>query len=158
MTASSLLGDVPIFGGLSPSTLDVLLEAADRVACGPGDWLCRESDRDNALYVIERGRVEVFKTWKGVEIPLRELGPGDCLGEVAFLAVAPRTASVRAVERTVAIRVKNDQLLDLHERDLAQYSLLVMNLAREVCRRLIDSDQRISEAYLEKQAAEAGIS
>ena len=71
--------------------------------------LFREGDAGDAVYLIVRGKVRVFVG--GGERPeqvLNELGPGACIGEMAVLDREPRSATVRALERTRALRVPGD--------------------------------------------------
>ena len=42
------------------------------------------------------------------ERTLSELGPGQCVGEMAVLDASPRTATVRALERTRTLRVPGE--------------------------------------------------
>ena len=48
-----------------------------------GEWLFREGDPGDAMYVVRAGRLEVVDGVAGAVI--RELGRGDALGELALL-------------------------------------------------------------------------
>jgi CRP/FNR family cyclic AMP-dependent transcriptional regulator len=75
------------------------------------------------------------------------LGPGDWIGEMAILDVQPRSASVRTLAPTVLLRLHAaDVRRLLYERDPGQYALLVMNIARELSRRLRVADRVIANA------------
>lgn len=131
-----ILKQIAIFAGLRVETLDFLLGRSSLVTVPPGGFFFREGEIGHALYVLERGAVQVLKEHDGVEIQLRTFGVGDCVGEIALLAVMPRSASVRAVEECVAIRLTNADLLALYEHDVEQFAMMVLNMAREVSRRL----------------------
>jgi CRP-like cAMP-binding protein len=64
----------------------------------------REGERGREFVVIIDGRVEVTK---GGEV-LRELGPGEFLGEIALVAEVPRTATATAAS-PLRILVLSDQ-------------------------------------------------
>jgi CRP-like cAMP-binding protein len=62
----------------------------------PGDAIVEEGAPFEALHVVERGSVSVERSHLGGTIPLRELGPGALLGEIALLDGSPASASVFA--------------------------------------------------------------
>lgn len=147
-----LLQGMPIFGGLSTEALTLLVARASTVSIAEGDCFCREGEREDAAYVLERGSVTVLRRWKGKDHVLRQLGEGDCFGEMALIDFAPRSASVRADEACIAMRLTSSDLRAVHGLDLEQYTLIYMNMAREVTRRLRDADLRLFEAQ-----AQAGL-
>jgi len=139
----ALLQNMPIFGALRDDALECLLEGAASVACRAGAYYCREGDSAQCMYVIEEGTVDVLKHWDGRQWVLHQLGVGDCFGEMALMDFCPRSASVRAVDDGRAIEITGDALLRLYERDVEQFTLIQMNLGREVCRRLRATDDML---------------
>jgi CRP-like cAMP-binding protein len=138
-----ILQEMPIFGGVNEATLELILEKAEVVKVAVNGYFFREGDLDNSIYIIERGRVAVYKYWDGKRYKLRELGVGDCFGEMALMDFKPRSAEVVALEESSAIQVTAAQLAELYNNDSKQYTLIYMNLGREVCRRLRDADSRL---------------
>lgn len=138
-----MLQQMPIFGGVDEATLDLILQNSEIVAVPSGDFFFREGDQDNAIYILERGRVAIFRFWNNQRYKLRELGVGDCFGEMALMDFQPRSAEVVATEDCRAIQITAPQLALLYERDPAQYTMIYMNLGREVCRRLREADRRL---------------
>ena len=143
--APHLVCDIPAFAGLTPATLEFLADRADTVHVCAGDLFFDQGDPGSSVYVIEAGRAAVDRTVGPDTYRLRELGPGDCFGEIALLSITHRTAAIRALDDCVAVRISARQLRDLYEHDLEQFTLLVMNLGREVCRRFVDIEQRYFE-------------
>ena len=141
----SILRTVPAFGGLTLETLDFILKLAQTRRVESGEYFCHEHEHGDSVFILEEGEVEIFKSQGDREIHLRTLDVGACFGEMALIAVIPRSASVRATQHSAALQIKNSSLFKLYEHDLAQFTMLVMNLAREVCRRLYDTDQRLFE-------------
>jgi EmrB/QacA subfamily drug resistance transporter len=93
-STADFLGRVPLFAGLDVSLRAALSSRARPVRIGAGEWLFREGDPGEAMYVVRGGRLEVVDEPAGAVI--RELGRGDALGELALLTDSPRSASVRA--------------------------------------------------------------
>ncbi len=138
-----LLQSMPIFGGIREDTLVYLMGIAAIEALPPDEYYYHEGDPADYLLVLESGKALMFKTRKGREYPLKVLERGDCFGEVALIDLNPRNTSVRALEPCSAIRLSSGDLYSLYEKDLEQFTIIYMNMAREICRRLRDADQRL---------------
>ena len=134
---------MPIFGGVDEATLNFILDDAGRAEVKAGEFFFREGDQDNSVYVLEQGSVAVYRYWEDHRYKLRELGEGDCFGEMALMDFQPRSAEVVATEDASAIQVSAVQLAKLYERNPEQYTMIYMNLGREVCRRLREADKRL---------------
>jgi NTE family protein len=95
---AGFLGKIPLFAELEPSLRESLASSARPVRVEAGDWLFREGEAAEAMYVVQAGRLEVVDEAAGAVI--RQLGRGDALGELAVLTAQARSASVRAVRAT----------------------------------------------------------
>jgi len=138
----------PIFGALRADALALLLAGTRMVAVRSGGFFCREGDPATSMFVLEAGRAAVLKGWQGREMLLRHLEPGDCFGEMALMDLFPRSASLRAVADASAIELTPADLHRLYERDLEQFTLVQMNIGREVCRRLRETDEQLFRARM----------
>lgn len=88
----ALLRGQPTFAPLSLATVEHLAACMTPVRFADGEWLMREGDVGDRYLLLDAGKVEVVQQ----ERPVRELGPGSGVGEVALLRDVPRTASVVA--------------------------------------------------------------
>ncbi|MBM96605.1 MAG: cyclic nucleotide-binding protein [Oceanospirillaceae bacterium] len=140
-----LLQGMPIFGALKESTLDYLCEQSVVVAVAAGESFFREGDAAQSLFVLEEGTAIVEKASQDGQRILHRFGPGDCFGEMALVDMNPRSASVVAETSCLALEVHNMSLFGLYERDLEQFTMIQMNLMREVSRRLRHLDQQLAE-------------
>lgn len=131
-----LLQQVPIFGGITADNLGILLSEGKRLPFRRGDYLFREGDPADVIYVLEAGTVQVFRQQDQEHFTLYHLGEGDCVGEMALIDFFPRSASARAESDGSAISFSPQAMLDLYQQDLEQFTLIQMNLARELSRRL----------------------
>ena len=149
-----LLQQMPIFGGIEEGALRFLLEPVPSISVPAGRFFFRERDPADCMYVLQSGRVAVLKDWAGREMLLRELGAGDCFGEMALLDLFPRSASVRALDDCRAIALTPAHLYRLFERDAEQFAMIQMNIGREMSRRLRVSDEQLFRATMgEPQSA-----
>lgn len=142
------LQSTPIFGALREDALAFLLAQTRMVAVRAGDFFFREGDPARGMYVLEAGRAEVLKGWRDQEMSVRTLEPGDCFGEMALMDLFPRSASIRAIEDCTAIELTPDDLLRLYEHDLEQFTLVQMNIGRELSRRLRSTDEQLFRARM----------
>lgn len=138
-----LLQAMPLFGGVSEDALVFLLARSQTLIVPAGENFFCENDAADALYVIESGEVSVIKHWQGVPMTLRQLKAGDCFGEIALMEMMPRSATVRADTTCHAIELPLSALFDCYKANLEQFTLIQMNLGREICRRLRDTDARL---------------
>jgi MFS family permease len=103
-----LLQAIPMFGPLSPVTVDALARALVRVEITTGEVVVREGDESDRFYVIESGRVHVTADDGHL---LREEGPGDYFGEIGLLRDVARTATITAAEDTVLLALEREEFL-----------------------------------------------
>ena len=104
-----LLQAIPMFGPLSPVTLDALARALDRSEVPAGEVVVHEGDESDRFYVIESGLVQVSAADGHV---LREEGPGEYFGEIGLLRDVPRTATITALQPTVLLALEREEFLD----------------------------------------------
>ena len=143
-----LLQSMPLFGGIADETLRFLLGLCSEVAVAPGDFFFREDEEAQSLFVLLEGKAAVVKHWDGHQYVLIELARGDCFGEMSLMDMRHRSASVVAIEACRAIELPAASLLKLYEKDLEQFTLIQMNMGREVSRRLRDADERLFQAKM----------
>ncbi len=98
----------PLFAPLSLATVEHLAAALQPVAFDDGDWLIREGDQGQEFLLVDKGTAEVSQGRR----PVRALGPGSGIGEIALMQDVPRTASVRAVGPVTAFSLGRAAFLE----------------------------------------------
>ena len=119
------LREVPIFRLLEPEDLEQIADLAGERLHLAGDYVCREGELGDELFVLVEGEVEVSKQVEGVSRVLRTLRSGEHLGELAILREQPRSASVRARLDTRTLVLDGDALRSILE-DRPQVSLAML--------------------------------
>jgi CRP-like cAMP-binding protein len=145
-----------LFHGVTSTTLELLLRSIKPEIAQTGDWIIREGEVSDFMFVLLTGELEVVSHGGGPSADVRValLGPGDWVGEMALLEVMPRSASVRALAPCDLLRLTaHDMQRLIKERDMALYAAVMANIARELGRRLRVADRLIarSSAALAKQ-------
>lgn len=152
-----LLQGMPIFGGISEATLEFLLQAAKITRVPKSKYFFHENDPGRSVFVLQQGRVAVMKLWKGTQQLLHHFEKGDCFGEMALMDFSPRSASVLAVEDSEAIEISSANLHELYKKDLQQFTLIQMNMGREVSRRLREADEQLFRIQSEAARVVANV-
>jgi CRP-like cAMP-binding protein len=138
------LGKLPLFGGLPEDALRAFADQAEVVELAEGATLFREDEPARTLYVLESGSLEIVKRTPDGEIQLSRIRPGESLGEMSFIDMQPRSATVRALAPSTVWAWPYAAFHDRYCKDSKCYTLLVMNLARELSRRLRRADDIIA--------------
>lgn len=130
-----------LFGALPENVLEHLASHVSVSEAGPGEYLFREGDEANCMFVVLQGDLEVLKRSKsGPDSRVAVLGPGDWFGEMGVIDVQPRSASVLTTSPARFVRITSADLDRLYRFDMKAYSLIVLNIAREMSRRLRVAD------------------
>ena len=155
------LRNIGLFGALSDDVLEYLATLLTVETPPAGATLFREGEDANAMFVVINGEVEVLKKSKrSVEARVAVLGPGDWFGEMSIVDIQPRSATVRALAPSRLLRVSSADLDALYRHDLRSYAIIILNLARELSRRLRVADgiladliSNVMDQYLTRPAA-----
>ena len=135
------LREVGLFGALSDEVLATLARTLRPARFGIGDVIFREGDPAHEMYVVLDGESEVVKrSRKARDHRVAILGPNDCFGEMSIVDVQPRSATVRAVAPSRVLVITSEDFDRLYRQDLKAYALVVLNIARDLSRRLRVAD------------------
>jgi CRP/FNR family transcriptional regulator, cyclic AMP receptor protein len=144
-TRQDFLESIPIFAGLNAAALSEIALAVEEAAFRTGEIVVREGEAGNRMFIIFSGRVEVVKHLAQThETVLAVLRPKDFLGEMSIIECVARSASVRAVEDTSLFALKGTDLYRLFRRQPDQYAIVILNIARDLSRRLRAIDEKFS--------------
>lgn len=113
------------------------------------DIIIREGEAGSSFFLVLKGRVEVRK---GIGLnkykKLVELGPLDIFGEVCFLGVESRSASVVAMEPTQVLEFTRADFDKLISEKPAIGLKLYREIACELARRLAYVDAELRDALI----------
>lgn len=135
------LRNIGLFGALNEEVLVHLAEVLTVDLPEAGETLFREGEAANAMFVVVGGEMEVLKRSRsGIDARVAVLGPGDWFGEMSIVDIQPRSATVRALAPGRLVRITPADLDALYRFDVRSYAIIVLNLARELSRRLRVAD------------------
>jgi CRP/FNR family transcriptional regulator, cyclic AMP receptor protein len=100
---------VALFKRLDAEELENLAAAVDQVNFKSGEIIFNESDRGDALYVIDSGSVRIWVLDEDIKpVTLAELKEGDFFGELAVLDRGPRSTNATAITDIELHRLSSD--------------------------------------------------
>lgn len=136
------LSATPVLVGLNDAALELLAREGIVRDFVPGDAIVREGEEGHSLFIMAEGDVEVIKNQGGVhEAKLATLRSRTFFGEMCVVDPVPRAATVVALTNVKAIEIKAATLYHLFQQMPAQYSVVILNLARDMARRLRSLDE-----------------
>lgn len=113
----------------------------------PQEIIIRENEPGETAFVIENGKVEVFKEQAGRRVHIAFLEKGATFGEMSMVDDLPRSASVMAVEETLVREIHRDGL----HSTMRDNPDTVIKLLKSIFERL-----RETNAQLARLSAQAG--
>ena len=132
-----LLESVPIFAGLDEKAVELLLEHAKQQDYPESAIVVREGESSNRFFLIGSGSVRVWKHFGQTgQVELATLGPKDFFGEMCILETLPRSATVQAVAPSILFTISSLAFHKLYQDLPSQHSILILNIARDLSRRI----------------------
>lgn len=145
------LAGLPYMDELSDADIESLRPLARVHDFCAGSILFYEDDEPDAVFFIERGAIEVFKSdGVGKKLPLAVLRESGVVGEMGLLSKEPRSATVRTLGPVRAVVLQSVAVdAALAAGSIAAYRL-VLGLARVLSQRLAQMDQKMFELCLDE--------
>jgi len=147
-----LLRRVPFFAEIEPARLKLLAFMSERVGFDPGKALCRQGDPADAAYLIIEGEADVLVDTPTGPLVLATLGANDIVGEMAILGDVPRTATVQAKTRIVALRIAKEPFM----RMVREFPTMAVSIMRELAHRLEMTNNQLRNALSEVRQLREG--
>jgi CRP/FNR family cyclic AMP-dependent transcriptional regulator len=138
------LAQVALFASLGDAERAALAAACRVRAFKSGQVLFHQEDPGHDLYLIRSGRVKIVRlSPNGQETILHLAGPGECLGEMALLDEAPRSATATALEPVEALRLAREAFLMV----LEQRPEVGRAVMRELVRRIRRLNEQVQDSF-----------
>ena len=119
---------------LTPTDIQKLLQKLESVNVKAGDVIIRQGDEGDYFYIIRQGKCSVTRlaSGEGWDVPLAELGDGDCFGEEALVSDAKRNATIAMISDGILMRLSKKDFIKLLKKNLVHY--INYDLAQESIR------------------------
>ena len=136
-----ILSEIAIFGGFSDRQLHDVFTYVEECVFEQGEYIFQKGDDPSHIYIVKRGKIDLLITQRDVVLKKKTLTVGDCFGEASLVGMHKHTATAVALEDSDVMVLSWRALLQLRKEDTALFSLLMMNIARELARRLELTDE-----------------
>jgi CRP/FNR family transcriptional regulator, cyclic AMP receptor protein len=132
-----LLAKSAIFADLDDFQMELVAGICEVAELRVGDYVFREGDEGDRLYVIDRGEVRISRIIPGTgEEALTVLKRGACFGEMAILDHSLRSTDAIANSRCSLLSISRANFEALLESDLALANKVLRSVVRMLSERL----------------------
>ena len=136
-----------LFAELGPEDAEVVLEACEERKLVGGEELFRENDPGDSIFIVQSGRVDIFKNIRGdVDRSLASFGPGDVIGEMSFIDGARRSATARTTETSEFLLLSRQSFARVQKERPDIAAAVFRNMAAIVASRLRTTNELYREA------------
>jgi CRP-like cAMP-binding protein len=129
-----------LFGGLDTEQVGLILPLMNLEDFGPDEFIIIEGKPNDKIFFLIEGTVAVTKN----NVILSRFGEGEAFGEIEVLDVMPSVASIKSISNVRVMSISNKALRDIYKLDVKIFSLMIMNLARDLSRRLRRMDEKLT--------------
>ena len=142
----SVLSQISMFGGVTEAQQTEIISRLEVGTFKRGEIIFQAGDEPTHIYIVKSGLVALFISDGEMKVEKKRLGKGECFGHVALISINKHNLSAVAVVDSEIIVFSKELLHHLHHEDSELFSLLVMNIARELARRLQFTDDLLLKA------------
>ena len=140
-TEAETLHKVPMFSKLELSKLKLLAFTSELCTFERGEVLFEAGDAPDSAYVIMEGAVEIVAETDSGPVVEGVLGANELFGELGVLTGSPRSATIRARDELVALRITDEMFLKL----LAENPAVSLDVMRQLSEKLVRSHEQFIE-------------
>ncbi|MEN0059580.1 MAG: cyclic nucleotide-binding domain-containing protein [Bdellovibrio sp.] len=112
---------------------------ADTKKIAKDNYLFRDGDPPDSMYIVKSGVLAVTKTKGNTEVVIAEVNPGSIVGEMALFDSKPRSASVKAVKDAEVIALPYDSLT----KQMEQLPVWVRAIMKSLNENLREANKKI---------------
>jgi CRP-like cAMP-binding protein len=144
---AELITGFPLFHGFTTDGAKRLLKSGEVKEYAADEVLMKEGDKADFVVLLLTGGLEVFVQRGDSDVVLTETKPGTITGELAVLCGIPRSASVRAQERSDVLKWSEEAFRTLLLRD----PHLSQRIFSQILRTLVDKERALIDSLITAQ-------
>ncbi|MEI6856155.1 cyclic nucleotide-binding domain-containing protein [Psychrilyobacter sp.] len=137
----SMLNKISLFGGLTAGEIDYLIPMLTTASFKKGEVVFTQGESPNNIFIIQTGEVKIVKQHDDVEIELIRFQEGNLFGETELIGIFKYIASAITLTDVKLLVFSKSALYSLHSKNMKLFSKIILNVARESCRRTAKTDE-----------------
>lgn len=122
-----------------------------KISIPAGKTIFKEGELNNAMYIIIKGKVEIFFTINKNVTRLAIMKEGDFFGEMALFSARPRSASAKTLSDTDLAVIESKQQLENFLLKNPKFSAKMVSIMAD---RLAKTNDLLIESMEEKSVVE----
>ncbi len=145
-----------LFGGLSDEQIDAVRPYIKELDFPREAHILVQGEFNSSVYFIVRGEVIIVKhplDHLGEERKIATLVEGDSFGEMELIDIQPCAASAITTKETHLVTLDNRDFYLLSKSHPPVYTIMMLNLARDISRRLRRTDELLALATVRTEQA-----
>ncbi|OQY41757.1 MAG: hypothetical protein B6227_04165 [Fusobacteriia bacterium 4572_74] len=137
----SMLNEISFFGGLTVGELEYLIPMFTTASYKKGETIFIQGESPNNIFIIQNGEIKIVKQLDETEIELIRFKEGNLFGETELIGIFKYIASAIALTDVKLLVFSKSALYSLHSKNIKLFSKIILNVARESCRRTAKADE-----------------
>ena len=152
MNKDNSLFHITLFKYLTEAEYDKVLERTNKIELQHEEVLFEANTPGHEIFLIETGRIKIFKRVDDQKIVFAELGAGAFFGEMSLLDEYNRSASAEGIESCTLRSLSRDEFMKIINNYDAISAKLLLALAEVFSKRLRTTDKHLETYHLVNKA------
>jgi len=149
-----VLRKIPIFKGLSPSQVKMVLSLCVHKSFKPGSQVCRGNTRSDEMFILLSGELVVV-TVEGIRVAT--ILPVTVVGEMGVITGQPRSATLEVGKPSNIFVIQKAQFDLMLREDRDMRGMIYRNIIDVLSGKLTNDNVRLRDYHLEKDRFEGRI-
>lgn len=132
-----------LFEEMDQASLQEIYQKGKKVKLKAGDYLFKQGDSKNELFIVLSGRLRATNQEKGGAVILGDIAEGEPVGEMALFTKEPRMASVVAIRNSSVLEIGKEQYKDIVQKHpdfaAALTNFIIKRLRRNVLQQHVEA-------------------
>ncbi len=138
------------FGALSDQAITYLLEKGKVLQLDTGERLFACDESVDSFYIVLQGSIAFYRPREGGNTHIRDYIFGQEVGFVAMIGLHDRVGDTYAAGPSFVLQVSSALFNELHMDLPNEFGVFLLNISREMARRLRESDRKLADNAIDE--------